>query len=356
MESIVKSFNIFVDTDRGTHTGTCTADDFELNLNRVNIDADKGQFLRLSVQNFSMAKNWTNVNKYNNKFRLVGIFNTGAIPPNFNHAVELDQKDYEDRHQLANEVSNKVIATLDGFLDAIQNLGMSAVVLNSVAPAATGNATNKRISFGITMPSGHNLSELHLVFPTTYSDNSISDAYQLLGGIRGIGDETIGDTRQSVPATIVGDVATFTLDYPCQLQTEQFVYLRTNLMSDTLETSSLGRIAQNIGDTHHSDILGRFTIASEDYVQFDAQGGREYFVDLRQRHIQNVKLRLTQSHGGQLPIIRNQNTLGNISFTCVIRCDIIQKTHPHERFTKDHTRTVPPRFDNLHIQYDGITR
>jgi len=184
MESVVKSFNIFVDTDRGTHTGTCTADDFELNLNRVNIDADKGQFLRLSVQNFSMSKNWTNVNKYNNKFRLVGIFSSGAIQ-NFNHPVVLDQNDYEDRNQLANEVAIKVIATLDGFLDAIQNLGTGALVANSVAPAATGNATNKRISFGITMPSGHNLSELHLLFPTTYSDNSISDAYQLLGGIRG---------------------------------------------------------------------------------------------------------------------------------------------------------------------------
>jgi len=348
MEQIIKSFNIFVDTDRGTHTGTCTADDFELNLNRVNIDADKGQFLRLSVQNFSMAKNWTNVNKYNNKFRLVGIFSAGVIQ-NFNQPVNLDQKDYATRNELANEVSNKVIASLDAALGSA-----SAVVVNSVEPG-TGT-TNKKIRFSITMPSGHNLSELHLLFPTTYSDKSISDAYQLLGGKKAVDDETSMDTTRSVSATILNNVATFTFDYPCQLQTEQFVYLRTNLMSDTLETSSLGRIAQNIGDSHHSDILGRFTIASEDYVQFDAQGGREYFVDLRQRHIQNLKLKLTNSHNGQLPFETDQNTLGNISFTCVIRCDIIQKTHPHERFTKDHTRTVPPRFDNLHIQYAGITR
>jgi len=342
MESVVKSFNIFVDTDRGTHTGTCTADDFELNLNRVNIDADKGQFLRLSVQNFSMAKNWTNVNKYNNKFRLVGVDANGVT--SLDTLVTLDPKDYTTRNELASEVANKVMT----------GLGFTATA-NAVTAPITAN-TDKKIIFTIDLVNGNGFTELHLLFPTTYSDNSISDAYQLLGGKKAVGDETSIDTTRSVSATIVNDVATFTFDYPCQLQTEQFVYLRTNLMSDTLETSSLGRIAQNIGDSHHSDILGRFTIASEDYVQFDAQGGREYFVDLRQRHIQNLKLKLTNSHNGQLPFETDQNTLGNISFTCVIRCDIIQKTHPHERFTKDHTRTVPPRFDNLHIQYDGITR
>ena len=44
MDKVVKSFNIFVDTDRGTHTGNCTADEYELNLNRVNIDAARNHF------------------------------------------------------------------------------------------------------------------------------------------------------------------------------------------------------------------------------------------------------------------------------------------------------------------------
>jgi len=354
MESVVKSFNIFVDTDRGTHTGTCTADDFELNLNRVSIDADKGQFLRLSVQNFSMAKNWTNVNKYNNKFRLVGLDQAGTL--HVDEAVALDEKDYLSRNELATEVANKIQDAINSFY---QNQNIPVVAL--VKPDANG-ATDKKISFkltfnSLTLPNGiDTLTELYVLFPTTYADGSISDAYQLLGGRKAIGNEASVDYTNRVSATFTGNDAVIEFPYPCQLQTEQFVYLRTNLMSDTLETSSLSRIAQNIGDTHHSDILGRFTIASQDYVQFDSLGGREYFVDLRQRHIQNLKLRLTNSHNALLPIEPDQNTLGNISFTCVIRCDIIQKTHPHERFTKDHTRTVPPRFDNLHIQYDGITR
>ena len=352
MEQIIKSFNIFVDTDRGTHTGTCTADEYEMNLNRVSIDADKGQFLRLSVQNFSMAKNWTNVNKYNNKFRIVGLDQNGVTEVDLE--VALDEKDYLSRNELATEVANKV-------RDAVNVHFQSQKITNvsDVKPDAAG-ATDKKISFKLTFSdlqlTGGTLTNLHVLFPTTYTDGSISDAYQLLGGKKAIGDETSPNYINRVSATFNGNEAVIEFPYPSQLQTEQFVYLRTNLISDTLETSSLGKIAQNIGDTHHSDILGRFTIASDDYVQFDAQGGREYFVDLRQRHIQNLKLRLTTSHNGQLPIITDQNTLGNISFTCVLRCDIIQKTHPHERFTKEHTRTVPPRFDNLHIQYDGINR
>ena len=354
METIVKSFNIFVDTDRGTHTGTCTADDLELNLNRVNIDADKGQFIRLSVQNFSMAKNWTNINKYNNKFRLVGLDQTGA--KHIDEQVVLDEKDYETRNQLASEVANKIAAAYSRGTQG----GAPLPDVSEVKPA-DGEATDKKITFklnfnSLTLPSGSTLTDLYVLFPTTYTDGTISDAYQLLGGRKALGDETSTDYTNKVEGKFNGNDVVIEFDYPCQLQTEQFVYLRTNLMSDALETSSLGQYFENIGDAHHSNILGRFTIASEDWVQFDAQGGREYFVDLRQRHIQNVKLRLTQSHGGQLPINPLQNTLGNISFTCVLRCDIIQKTHPHERFTKDQTRTFPSRFDNLHIQYDGITR
>ena len=353
MESVVKSFNIFVDTDRGTHTGTCTADDFELNLNRVSIDADKGQFLRLSVQNFSMSKNWTNVNKYNNKFRIIGLDANGT--KHIDRQVALDEKDYLSRNELATEVANKVQDAIEAFYQN-QNIPVS-----EVKPDANV-ASDKKLSFKLTFPSlllpngSDTLTELYVLFPTTYADGSISDAYQLLGGKKAIGDETSNDYTNRVEGTFDNNDVVFDFPYPCQLQTEQFVYLRTNLMSDTLETSSLGKIAQNIGDTHHSDILGRFTIASDEYVQFDSFGGTEYFVDLRQRHIQNLKLRLTNSHNALLPIEPDQNTLGNISFTCVIRCDIIQKTHPHERFTKDHTRTVPPRFDNLHIQYDGLTR
>ena len=349
MDKIIKSFNIFVDTDRGEHTGTCTADNIELNLNHVNINTSKGQFMRLTLQNFSMFKNWTNVNTYNSKFRI--FIDDGGYSTNIDASINLDHKDYTNREDLANNLANKVLEKLRA--TKAQN---ATIVANSVRPIAS-ISSDKIISFQIDLGANHDVSKCSLLFPSEFSnDTTISDAASLLGAKRAIGDETSADDSRAVDTSISNDILTFTFPYPCQLQTEQFVYLRTNLMNNTIENSSLGRIRKNIGDTHHSNILGRFTIVSDDFVQFDAQQGREYFIDLDQKHLQNIKLRLTTSHDQVLPFIEDQNTLGNLNFTCVIRCDVIQRFSPEaNQFEKNH-HIHQPRFDNLHIQYDGLNR
>jgi len=347
MDKVVESFNLFVDTDRGQHTGSCTADNVELNLNQVKIDTTKGQFIRLTLQNFSMFRNWTNVNKYNSKFRVV-VDGTNPLDT----TIDLDHKDYVSRQDLANNLAEKVLA-------AVENVHSGATLTNASVKPTASTSNDKKISFQIDLgPSQNTVNTVHLLFPSKYANGNLSDAASLLGAQRAIGDENDGDTTsRAVSATPDSNsILTFTFPYPCQLQTEQFVYLRTNLISDTIENSSLGRTQNNIGDTHHSNILGRFTIVSDDFVQFDAQQGREYFIDLRQKHLQNIKLRLTTAHDQELPFGADQNTIGNLNFTCVIRCDVIQKFSPQDnQFEKNH-HFHPPRFDNLHIQYDGLNR
>ena len=348
MDKIIKSFNIFVDTDRGQHTGSCTADNIELNLNHVNINTSKGQFMRLTVQNFSMFRNWTNVNTYNSKFRVVidGL--------NKDFTIDLDHKDYATRQELATNLAEKIKSCFPS----------PYVITTTVLSPELNQSNNKRIKinldFSQTPGAGNalnNIGNVHILFPSDFSDNSISDAASLLGAKEAIGNNESSDRTRSVSSALdTSSNLIFEFPYPCQLQTEQFVYLRTNLMNNTIENSSLGRIRKNIGDTHHSNILGRFTIVSEDFVQFDAQQGREYFIDLDQKHLQNIKLRLTTSHDQVLPFIEHQNTLGNLNFTCVIRCDVIQRFSPEaNQFEKNH-HIHQPRFDNLHIQYDGLNR
>ena len=69
-EQIVSSFNIFLDSDRGSPNSSSKGDDFELNLTGINIDCEKGQLIRLTVNNFSMYKSFPNVNQNNSKFKL----------------------------------------------------------------------------------------------------------------------------------------------------------------------------------------------------------------------------------------------------------------------------------------------
>ena len=354
MNKVVKSFNIFVDTDRGRHTGICTADNYELNLSRVNIEAGKNQHIRLTVQNFSMFKNFTNVNQNNNKFRLVAIATNGI--PILDEIVELPTKDYDDRTALAIAVS----LAIRGRLDTIQG----------VTTSNGNNANNpivndtKQISILINLAANHGLSQIFVLSPDT-ANGALNDNASLLGNKKGNDENLVVPnpmdqntlvqlTDEGATSTVLNDQFALQLPFPCQLQTEQFVYLRTNLGNSNLETSSLGRVTSPITDAHHSDILGRFTIASQDFVQFDSPNNNEYFIDLKQNHLQGIKLRLTNSHNQPLPQIADQNKRGNLSFTCVLRCDIIQNRDIMPSFSKPFKPEHPAAFDKVYNKYDPL--
>ena len=87
-EQIVSSFNIFVDSDRGSPNSVSTGDDYQLNLTGVNLDADKGQIIRLTVNNFSMYKTFTNVNAHNSYFTLRS---SQATTPPFQNSATVTQ-------------------------------------------------------------------------------------------------------------------------------------------------------------------------------------------------------------------------------------------------------------------------
>ena len=97
-EQIVSSFNIFVDSDRGSPNSISKGDDYHLNLTGVNLDAEKGQVIRLTVNNFSMYKTFTNVNAHNSKFLLrTNATNTQLELPHRNHdTIRAVAQDFAD--------------------------------------------------------------------------------------------------------------------------------------------------------------------------------------------------------------------------------------------------------------------
>jgi hypothetical protein len=353
MNKVVKSFNIFVDTDRGRHTGSCTADDYELNLSRVNIDAGKNQHIRLTVQNFSMFKNFTNVNQNNNKFRLVVVSNTGAV---LSDTLEvIPAADYDDRASLSSAVQKLIISRLTAQPIGLANVTDGNSATDSVTP-------DKRLNIKIDLPVGHALGNVFVLSPDT-ANGVLNDSAPLLGNKKGHDENLVVNPiagvfnqveDEAAVEVIANNELTIRFPFPCQLQTEQFVYLRTNLGNSNLETSSLGRVTSPVTDAHHSDILGRFTIASQEFVQFDSPNNNEYFIDIKQNHLQGIKLRLTNSHNLPLPQIVDQNKRGNLSFTCVLRCDIIQNRDIMPSFSKPFQPEHPARFDKVYNKYDPL--
>ena len=61
-EAIVESYNIFLNSDDGKTNGQNY--DFQFGNNAI-VTRDKSQFIRLSLINFNMYKNWTDVNPFN---------------------------------------------------------------------------------------------------------------------------------------------------------------------------------------------------------------------------------------------------------------------------------------------------
>ena len=65
METITSSYNLFVDSSR-SHTAGSKGDDFLVNLQDAGVHAGDGEHIRLNLENFSMAKNFSDVNDTNN--------------------------------------------------------------------------------------------------------------------------------------------------------------------------------------------------------------------------------------------------------------------------------------------------
>ena len=70
MNHIIHSRNLFIDTTSGSGKG----DEFNLELGANMLQAQDGQFMRLTLVNFNMYNNLYNVNQTNNQFRIVSRY------------------------------------------------------------------------------------------------------------------------------------------------------------------------------------------------------------------------------------------------------------------------------------------
>ena len=92
---VVNSYNIFLDTERNINA-TSDGNDLMLSLNQTPITCSSNQYIRLTLQSFSMYKSFTNVNTNNNVFR---ITTTGIATPRTDYELFLPTLDYENLFQ-----------------------------------------------------------------------------------------------------------------------------------------------------------------------------------------------------------------------------------------------------------------
>jgi len=346
-EQIVSSNNIFVDTGRGDSTGLSKGDDFTIHLNTQGLNADRGQYLRITLQEFSMYKTWTDVNENNNKVITRYSGGTTAVS-----AIELSKQNYSTLSDLAEEFAEKIGK------DIITNVGAVSSITSVSLPANTTSitgTTDNIIKITITCNANHGLTDLKL---QCYEGKG--DSYALLGGNR------INDGNDITTNSFTVDVSQptkviITGYYPAQRSTTPYIYLRTNLNTNAIETSSLSSPTDQkfMEDTNPSNILAKIAVNTE-FCVFSTSTGREFFLNLHQKHIQTIELYLTDERNRRLGRTTEewnlntasgsgtqQSILGNLSFSSVLKVDVVQFQQPNELLKPAPANSLPARYSNL---------
>jgi len=355
MERILDSHNIFVDTSCASKESGSRGDDFALHLNTQSIDADRGQFIRLTLNDFTMYRNWTNVNANNSAF--IMSVDGGTT----DSKVSLTKQNYEILHDLATEFSEVVATQL---LTDAQGNGSTATgyTISDLTPdnqAGINGTTDNIISFKITFDATHTLTiaDIRIQF---FEEEG--DIYALLGGNRIYGSTP--STENSVLITGTTTEITVQCLYPAQRSTTSHIFLRTSLTTGATETASLSQETNidSASEASYSNILAKIPVNSE-FCNFTANTGREYFIDLRQKHLNNIRLYLTDQHNrriGRRPASTGtktasgsgteQSTLGNLSFNCVLRVEVIQGGPVNEVQFPKPSPLIPARQTGLLVQ------
>ena len=382
---IVNSYNIFVDSERNVPVSS-DGSDLTLSLNQTPIHCDDNQYIRLTLQSFSMYKSFTNVNPNNNVFRIRvdptsdldttkydGTNGTGVLE---DFKIALDCQNYGTRLELARQFMTKI----GEFAFYYTGIGRQPGFPN-ITPDNSGTGDNI-ISSTIVFSNPHLLTEDNFTIRFMVEDG---DIFELLGGDRLYPGDTTGVSitldynPDNLPNAANSTKLKVTCRYNAQLSTQQNVYLRTDISNTNIQTDSFNAFnTDNKSDNllSNSKILARLIIDNE-FIVFTSGTQMEFFLNLQTKNLTHMRLHITDSHGREIPANVKRNTaiahvgtagfnqptdanvteksqgiLGSRSFEAVIKVDVVQHMGGHNRLmnTEFQENPVAPRFTTHPMQ------
>ena len=365
-ENVVNSFLLYVDSQRSRNQNS-TGTNLIVPLNESNMQCEDGQFMRLSLVNFSSFRNYPTININNNTFQIRlarGGGPAGGFAP---QDIAIAPQNYKNLFDIATNFSTQAAAEIlrwyvgapASAIDGVVVIAGSVLPNNSTGATGTGNNIYSAIYetqiAGVATPHTiANADDLLVQFLV-----SKGDCWAIMGGNR---ERDPANTTSngmtvilgpSVAPAIVLTANQFAIvgRYEMQQYTNDYVYLRTNIQSSNIQTPSFN--AQNTdngpGRVEGSRILARIPSQNQ-FNYFVTNTQREYFLNLGQRSIPELTLNLTDSAGRELPFAPGQADLGNASFSCVIRVEIIEKwNQAHMAQFQRFQNPVPARFTTTPI-------
>lgn len=345
-QEIVNSFNIFVDSEKSSLVGDqqSKGDDVHVHFEGQTIEAGDGENIRLSLLNFTMFNNTYMVNINNSRFNVRGSSGTHLA---FNNVVNIDRKNYVNLKDIATS-----FATNLGTYLASKSTATTFENTTILPSSTTMSATDDRL-LDITLTSkngagstvAHGITDLKIQCLEADGESSV-----ILGGNRQDDATDVAFSSFKITGLTAG-ATTIRVQgyYPMQRLSDPYVYLRCNNAQSGLEMSVLS----NDRGRYNSDIINSDIFAKlfkdVEYINYESNTGEEYFMNLQQRKLANLRLSLTDSKGRKLGRTTGQrdlgtaaglvdsnlefesnlqNKLGNLYFTAVIRVDIVRNRSP----------------------------
>ena len=355
-QDIVNSFNLFIDSEKANLVGhqTSKGDDIHIHLEGQTIVANDGEMIRLSLLNFTMFNNTSMININNSRFNVLGASSTTpSIGPTL---VNIDRKNYINLKDIATSFATN-LGTYLSTVSAATSFENTTILPNTTSMSSTDN---RLLDITLTSKDGGGTSVAHGITSLKIQClNSEGESYAILGGNR---QDNSSDTAfNSLKVTIGVNTIRIQGYYPMQRLSDPYVYLRCGNAQNGLEMSVLSSDrGQFNNDVMNSDIVAKL-FKDVEYITYDSNTGDEYFVNLQQRKLANLRLFLTDSKGRKLGRTTGQrdlgtasgltdaglvfesnlqNTLGNLNFTAVFRVDIIKSRTPAKL---ESTAIAPPQ-------------
>ena len=357
-QEIVNSFNIFVDSEKSSLVGDrqSEGDDVHIHFEGQTIEAGDGENIRLSLLNFTMFNNIYMVNINNSRFNVRGASGT---TPSFLDVVNIDRKNYKNLKDIATSFATN-LGTYLATKSAATTFENTTILPDTLTLGATDN---RLLDITLTAKNGggstiaHGITDLKIQCLEAEGESSV-----ILGGNRQ--DDATDITFSSLKITIATNTIRVQGYFPMQRLSDPYVYLRCNNAQSGLEMSVLSndRGIYNT-DIINSDIFAKL-FRDVEYINYESNTGEEYFMNLQQRKLANLRLFLTDSKGRKLGRTSTQrdlgtaagltdssldfesnlqNKTGNLFFTAVIRVDIVKNRSPVKLETEGVRPPLPAR-------------
>jgi len=364
-QQTVNSFNLFLDTEKASIVGDkqSEGDDAHIHFAGQTIEAGDGEFIRLSLLNFTMFNNIYMININNSRFNVRGVSGSGS----FLNVVNIERQNYGNLKDIATSFASNLAAYLASKSAAV-TFENTTILPSSTNMSATDN---RLLDITLTAKDGAGTAMAHGI--TTLNIQCLEsegDSYTILGGLRQ--DDNTDTTFESLKVIIATNTIQVKGFFPMQRLSDPYVYLRCNNAQNGLAMSVLNNDAGRYNaDIVNSDIMAKL-YKDVEYITYNSSTGDEFFLNLQQRKLANLRFTLTDSKGRKLgrtsgqkdlgtaagltktgtdgngnPVLtfesNLQNKQGNLSFTAVIRVDIIRNRMPQKLESEGLPPALPAR-------------